>query len=407
MRRGCRKVGDLKSVVSNRFCQPEPKEKASKIVKPIKASTLQNCPCSLTSDVACSVPFLPPLKVQPSTERIAYDNQKTYKLLVFDLKTTGLKDAEICQIAVVGMKPNDLVWMKYILPDSRMDPEASQCTISVIDGKRGLLKNGIPVNAVFFEEALSDILTILKTQAATAFKTILIAHNAASFDVRILINSFRRCGVPADELEENGIGFADSLPLLRQLRDEGHPSLTVEGEVIKILALSRLYHDLFGEDFKCYEAVRDSLALCRVLSSLDVTLEQILAHSFTAASAWSRNDFLNNKNKLLQTMKGRLYSPCGRGVISKFMAEKIAKSGLGDDDLQKIYFIYGQKGIEQVFTSPRPLEPGQRKPKPRVTNRKDIIQAVVNYLKQSDSLWSYRGTFLLLMIIFVVIALSR
>ena len=386
-------VCDLESMLGMSFSelQLKLKEETLEAAEPISTDMLHNL-CVKSSfvpprDSTLDPPIpAPPLTTCPDLICIAYDSEKTYKLIVFDFETTGLgRNAEICQIAAVGIKSDDPVWMKYILPDSDINPFASQVNGLTIDGndsERRLLKDGNPVDTVSLEEGMSAFLAFLKDQSASVFRTILIAHKAATFDVPIFINSLHRCGVTADEFEERGIGFADSLLLLKQLQKK-HPSLLVEGEPIRKLSLSSVYHCLFGEDFNCHEAVSDSLALRRVLfnSSLDVTLEQILAHSFTAASAWSLNDFHDNKNKLLRTMKGRLYSSYGGSVITIYMADKIAESGLGYDDLQEIYSKYGQKGIEQVFTSPRPLEPGQRKPKPRVTHVNDIIQSVVDHFQ--------------------------
>ena len=291
--RGCRRVGILKSKMSKWFVEPQRKTMASKIVKPI-----------IEADM---IKPSPALKVCPDTERIAYDSRETYKLLIFDLETTGLKrDAEICQIAAVGGKVDDPLWMKYILPDSDINPSASAVnglTVAVRGKERRLLKYRSPVDTVSFEEAMSSFLAFLKAQAATASNTILVAHNAVEFDIPVLLNSLRRYGITANELEEQGIGFADSRLLIRPLKRTGHPSLSCSRE-----SLGSVYQCLFGEDFQRHDAANDSVALRRVLfmSPLDITLEQILAHSFTAASAWRRNEFRTNKNKLRKTARYKL-----------------------------------------------------------------------------------------------------
>ena len=128
---------------------------------------------------------------------------------MFELETTATgKEAEICQIAAVSMNPNDPVWMRYILPDSYINPYASQAsglTIATMDGKRRLLKDGIPVDAVLSEEAMSDFLVFLKTQAATAFKTIVIAHNAARFDVPVRLTACKSMVLQLMSLKNTGL----------------------------------------------------------------------------------------------------------------------------------------------------------------------------------------------------------
>ena len=298
--------------IAKRFIAGTVVRRLSKISKPIKVGTAVQSGNSrhdtVHSTSVCSLPFssLPPHKVCPDTECIAYDSQKTYKLLVFDLETTGLaRDAEICQLAAVGSKVDDPLWMKYILPNSYINPSASVVnglTVAVRGKERRLLKDGSPVDTVSCEEATSSFLAFLKAQAATASNTILVGHNAALFDVPIFLNSLHRYGITANELEEQGIGFADSRLLIRSLKRTGHPSLSCSRE-----SLGSVYQCLFGEDFQRHDAVNDCLALRRVLfmSPLDITLEQILAHSFTAASAWRRNEFYNDKNKLLPAKKNR------------------------------------------------------------------------------------------------------
>ena len=285
--KGCGRVGIFKSKMSKWFIE------------------LQHRP--IASEIA-STP-LPPLTVRPNTEHIIYDSRKTYKLLVFDLETTGLpKDSEVCQLAAVYIKAGDPPWMKYILPDSYVDPFASAINglrVAVIGEERRLLKNGNPVNTVSFEEAMSSFIAFLKAQAATASNTILVGHNATLFDVPIFLNSLHRYGATATELEEDGIGFADSRLVLEWLQKKGHPSLSVEGRLS--LSLSSVHRHLFGEDFQSHDALSDCLALRRILSasSLNITLEEILAHSFTAVSAWRRYEFYRNRNQLLPAKKSQ------------------------------------------------------------------------------------------------------
>ena len=327
-----------------------------------------------------SVPFSP----------IPFSDQDSYKFVAFDLETTGLgRGTEICQIAAAEVKPNAPVWSKYILPKSNIDESTSMyhgLTIEMVSGKRCLFNEGNPVEALDLEDVMTSFLAYLQQQSRDVSRTILVAHNAFYFDVPILLCSLDKCGINAEQLDSLGIGFADSLRLLRKLKAGKHPPLLHEGEPLQSLSVSSIYLQLFKEEEPYDEGgkgVKDVKALCSILSYLPlaVTPAQLLKHSTTAMSAWRMAMSLERKYELLSTLTS-LYSPVdGEPVITRYMATKIAGSGLGFNDLEQIWRRYGRNGLATVFAAPRPLKRTQLYPEARVTRTKRIIDAVAGYFQ--------------------------
>ncbi len=146
-------------------------------------------------------------------------------------------------------------------------------------------------------------------------------------------------------------GFADSLPLLRELRKNQHPLLLENSAPIHSVSLGSVYRHLFGADFPAHDAEEDVKALRRVVfeSPLAITAEQLLSHSVTTTSISKIDVFYGKKHVLLLSMKGKLYHQYKEGPVTKGMASKIAESGLGYSDLQSIFSKYGRDGIATVF----------------------------------------------------------
>lgn len=321
---------------------------------------------------------------------IPFSDQDSYKFVVFDLETTGLGwNAEICQIAAAELKSNAPVWSKYILPESSIDDSASVfhgITIKMIGGKQCLLNEGKPVEALDLEDAMPPFLAYLQEQSYDVSKTILIAHNAFLFDVPILLYSLDKCGIKAEQLDALGVGFADSLRLLKELKAQKCSLLLSEGKPIS-LSLPTVYQHLFKEEEPKDEGgkgVKDVQTLCSILSykPLAITPAQLLEHSTTTMSAWKRIKFQERKYERLLTLNP-LYLPIdGKCVISRYIAEKIAESGLSFSDLEQIYLRHGRNGIASVFAALRSsLKPGQIYPQARVTRVRRIIDAVADYFQ--------------------------
>jgi DNA polymerase III epsilon subunit-like protein len=258
------------------------KQKANEMVE----GTTYQSGVSLSGDVTATEYRVPAPVVRPSTDKIEWSESNDYEFIVFDLEATGGgRNAEICQIAAQGTKADDGVWSKYILPSSEFNPFASQVTglrISMVNGERCLMKDGVQMNALSLEDGMSSFLAYLATRTTPGKMGILVGHNAATFDAPLLVRAFTKCGVTVEDLLKYGIaGFADSLPLLRELRNSKHPSLLKNGTPIHSVSLDSVFHQLFDANFPAHNAMEDVKALRRVLfeSPLGIAPKLILEHS--------------------------------------------------------------------------------------------------------------------------------
>ena len=86
---------------------------------------------------------------------------------------------------------------------------------------------------------------------------------------------------------------------------------------------------MFNETFDAHDALEDVVALRRILftSPLRLSEKDIVSHCKPDSSSDALNDcqYLDKRQELLQTLKGKLYSDAGNdGAISTSMAEEIA-----------------------------------------------------------------------------------
>ncbi len=86
----------------------------------------------------------------------------------------------------------------------------------------------------------------------------------------------------------------------------------------------------------------------------------------------------------MNTMNSRLYSDLpglsSKLPITRYMADKIASSGLGYKDLKRIHKKYGKAGIENVCRTIVESDDGKRSH--RVTNNENIIQAICSHFEE-------------------------
>ena len=154
-----------------------------------------------------------------------YDNNIFYNFLIFDTEpnATG-KSAEIYQLSVTD-KSASLKFSVYIMPMQDIDLHASKVNklkIVKINGERKLYKDDKVVRAIPFDTAiaqfkryLSQSINIAKNTTNKQVRTVLIGHNATTFDTPILL---RNAGKEfSSELQSMDVWFADSLSLFKEL----------------------------------------------------------------------------------------------------------------------------------------------------------------------------------------------
>ena len=334
--------------------------------------------------------LVPPALHPPKDELISSlpdFNRNSCEFVVFDLETTGLRsDCEICQIAAMSVSDRT-VWSTYVLPSCAIDPDASLVTGLVVryaGNDRYLTHHGKHVRALPCKESILALYNHFRELSRIARHILCIGYCSKSFDVPILCNNFSKFGIPGDKLDSLGVCFVDAFPLVKYLTKTVN-SACGNAAPLERATLSHVYEHLFDKRFPAHNAVTDVKALSQILfhSPLKVSPNSLIAQATTAGSAFANMEFQKKKASLLSTMHGLLFlDPPARGPISKYMAGKIAASGLGYDDLERIYKVRGREGLAQVCQAPVYTDNG--KTVPRVTSNADIIQAIVKYFEELE-----------------------
>ena len=189
---------------------------------------------------------------RPSIKKEKYDNSIFYNFVLFDTETNSTgKLAELCQLAAVDRSGKN--FSCYILPNRDMDAHASKVnnlTIKTVNGIRTLCKDYHPAAILPLEEALTQFLNFLKASTTEASKrttknvcTVLAGHNAATFDVPILLRNGGHNFV-AELITSVNIRCADTLFLFKSLIKK-HSSLQNEQGQFPKPNQSSLYEHLF------------------------------------------------------------------------------------------------------------------------------------------------------------------
>ena len=207
-----------------------------------------------------------------TSQCLPLDPSRGDRFFLLDLETTGLGfTADICQIGVVSCDGASHAWSQYVLPPSQVQPLATAVNglELVVDSSGSTVlhsfKKGLTItDALPYKEGLLKFYQFLKEIAGqtrrvdpTAY-TILISHNGLGLDFPVLLRALSKCGVTLQLLEEIGVAFADSLKLLRKMRQSG-------GLSAHSLSMENLHFHLFQADFPAHDAMEDAMALQRVL----------------------------------------------------------------------------------------------------------------------------------------------
>ena len=209
---------------------------------------------------------------------------------------------------------------------------------------------------------------------------VLIGHNAAVFDIPILLRTSSPAFLQA--LKKLNVHFADSLILAKQILKEQHPALrVVPSEQFCRASLGSLYSTLFDQSFPAHDALEDVKALQRVLfqSKLALTEEMLVSKSnvVSCESAFAHLQIHDRCYVRLQTFSGNLYDPVNdKGIIKKAMANKIAGSGIAYQDLHGLFRQAGRKGVIAILSMPPSTV---RSTKPRITRNRRILNAICSF----------------------------
>ena len=245
--------------------------------------------------------------------------------------------------------------------------------------QRVLCKAGNPVPAKPLQTYLHSFAQFLTVCSSSSVDyLVLLGHNASVFDTpRLLLN-----GGPTftSDLNEMKVLFADSLPVLKILRDQ--PNSPLQPATNK---LSEIYETLFSSKFAAHDALEDVKALRKILftSPLKVPIETLVSHGKCTSpnNALDQATFLERRQNTIQSYDGKLYSTDqGRKEsLSISMIQKMADAGLSYHTLQALYDRYGLNGLYGVLA----LAPttsstcSDESVSPRVTTNKRILSVIL------------------------------
>ena len=247
-----------------------------------------------------------------------------------------------------------------MLPDGQINSAASNVT-GITKISNILYLNGRPLQSVKISTALGEFSAWLH---GLDKKIVLLAHNA-KFDAKHLHRA----------LENNGlgssfgivIGFADSLQFFRS----NYPVL--KGKC----SLMKLYEYFIGGLYKAHNALADVKPLKRILEHCRISLKELLSFSFTFSWLTENYSFFNAARRRLSTLSTLI----NQNILSKGMANKIAKSGLELAHLEAVYNRNNEKhnAITRLLSE-------RFKGKIRVTNNKKVICGLVKWLEMKTKL---------------------
>ena len=248
--------------------------------------------------------LIPFSAVRPSLSEISFDPQKTYKFILFDIKTSSTaRRTELLQLSAIsddGLHS----FSEYILPQRSISSTAMtvhNLTVRFSGNQRTLCKAGKPVPAKPLQTCLHSFVQFLVD--ACSLKSVdylvLLGHNSFVFDTpRLLLN-----GGPnfKSKLNEMKVLFADSLPVLKVLRCQ--PNRPLQSSSTN--KLSDVYESLLSAKFDAHDALEDVKALRKILFTppLQVPNEKLINHGkcTSPTEAFEQATFLEQRQDAIQS----------------------------------------------------------------------------------------------------------
>ncbi len=336
-----------------------------------------------------------PYSSRPEAELVSFDDSKFYNFLVFDTETntSNVTSAEICQLSAIDQSGSH-TFTVYVLPTCDIDDRASMVNnlnIRKINGERTLLKNGVvvptlPVNEAItkFERYISQSIDRAKAATNKQVMTVLIGHNIAAFDTRILL---RNAGKGfADKLQSMDVWFADSLTLFRALVKYKFPALRNSDGTFPKTGQYSLYVALFQHAYEAHDATEDATALRKILfsSRLELSVETIVDNSRLVSTnhAFSDMQYLDRRHRNTKSFTRIAFDSRTNRGLKREMIEKISGSGLTYRDLQNVYKRYGRDGLVTVLSYPPTTSSFN---KPRVTRTERILATIVEHFQVNNN----------------------
>ncbi|XP_071182154.1 uncharacterized protein [Mytilus edulis] len=284
-------------------------------------------------------------------------------VVTFDLETTGFGNnadivqicAEVVEITSQIVDKEFQIFKEYILPTKPMDPKASEVTGLYSDG-RFLYYKGQKLNT------LSKFVGLEKFIKWLPHKAVLVAHNCKIFDSKIIVAQLSSVNL-VNEFHRKVSGFSDSLHIFKQ-KYPGRKSYKQEN----------LVKDILKRSYNAHNAVDDVQLLNILMKNSQVSLQDIINHSFTVEYVQSYLTEFRCKETRLKTFKPVYMSD--EPVMSKSLCERAAKSGLKLRHLHLAISRDDFDGLRKLFSE---IDDDGNV---RVTKMNRIIKNVYNFLTE-------------------------
>lgn len=240
--------------------------------------------------------------------------------------------------------------------------------------QRVLCKAGNPVPAKPLQTCLYSFAQYLNVCSSSSVDyLVLLGHNASVFDTpRLLLN-----GGPTftSNLNEMKVLFADSLPVLKVLRDQ--PNSPLQPATNK---LSHIYETLFSCNFEAHDALEDVKALRKIIftAPMQVPTAMLISHGKCTwpNDAFDQATFLERRQDAIQSHDGKLYSTQQISMI-----QKMADAGLSYNTLQDLYGKYGLNGLYGILAL-APTINSMSRDSPRVTTNKRVLSVILRHFQK-------------------------
>ena len=296
---------------------------------------------------------LEPFSVAPRMDVIA-----TSDWVFYDLETSGfgLDSTVILQLsAVCGDKAFDC----YIdPPPNHVIPPATSAVnqLRFVNGR--LTYKNQPVQS----KPMREVFSLFIGWLAQFNRPILMGRNIFVFNNPVMYNNMKNSGV-WQEFRKVVHGFVDTYELFKL----EFPDRKGKGE----LKQQTLVKELLNETYEAHGALEDVRSLQRLVKRKNFSSDKLQKVFSGTASMEAKLAFNEKKRERGRTMK----HVEEMGVVSPYMVDKIAKSGLEWQDLVSAASSDQRDGIRRLFTEPSGDEP-------RVTDKERVIESVTNYVVQ-------------------------
>lgn len=275
------------------------------------------------AQIEYSVSSIPEPVIAPVS--VALEQVDSLPIVYFDLETTGLeRQSHITQIAAKNTAGH--TFDRYVIPKKPISQGAAKATRNTIINGQFYHKER-PVWAITVSQALREFFFFIGDSPV-----ILSGHNIKSFDCHVLLNALKSCGMQG-WFEKKVAGFLDTMSLFRCLTKPPYKQ-------------EKLYERLVGGTYDAHNALEDVKALQELISKINPSLEEKRKHTFSVQYVLDVQEYnrkaafnLDGWNVLIE-----------KGVVTKHIAQKAAKSGLRPEHLEFSFESGGEYAIYNVLS---------------------------------------------------------